>query len=181
MCFLGGATVVYIVMSFKLKTHKKRLYTDKLTGIYNVNFLDDCFDQSLHFNTTFVLIDIDNFKDFNTSYGYDAADEVLRSFTLIIKEMQPSNKITARFKFGDEFLIILPGKTSEYALLFLNDLRAKLSNCPLTASGQNISVYFSAGITSFTEGDTQKTVFLKLMTALTNAKKEKNKFIISDK
>lgn len=155
-------------MNAMIKELKKKLYTDRLTGIYNANFIDDCFNNYLHENNSYILIDIDNFKVYNTIHGYEGADKILTSFTSLMKKLNPLNKTLVRFKFGDEFLIILPGQTKEQALLFLNGLRENLRNT------KALPVQFSAGVASFTKSDTQASVFLKLMSALSEAKKEKN-------
>jgi diguanylate cyclase (GGDEF)-like protein len=177
---LSGVVLSYIILSSKQKELRKKIYTDRLTGLKNANYLDDFFDQYLRSHTSYILIDIDNFKDFNTKFGYEIADEILKSFVDVMSMQFPVQKEIIRFKFGDEFLIILRNYKKKDALIMLNELSVNLNRSPIEVKKQQVPIYFSAGITSFKEEDTQLTVLSRLMNSLIDAKQEKNRFIIQD-
>lgn len=85
-------------------------YTDYLTGLLNErglleaweNMRDTCLDLF-----SFLIIDIDNFKDYNDTFGYDAGDEILKTFGNTLQNNLRSDDIIARTG-SDEFVIIAP-------------------------------------------------------------------------
>jgi len=171
---LIGAVVTFLLLMQRLDRLRRRLYSDKLTGLKNTNYLDDYFYKFLQPSTSYILIDIDNFKDFNTKYGYEIADMVLSHFVNITrKQLQPADEMM-RYKFGDEFLIVLRNKSKNDALTFLGDLRRVLNKNLLMVDDNNLFIQFSAGVTSFKETSEQTTITSELMESLGTAKKMKD-------
>ena len=86
---------------------------DKLTGIYNRNYLELLIDyetqKSLrdHYPIVYMMIDIDNFKCFNDRYGHDFGDKVLANVASAISKKLRDTDHFGRYG-GDEYLIILP-------------------------------------------------------------------------
>lgn len=77
--------------------------TDSLTNVYNRRFLEMKYSQFIgHFA---ILIDLDNFKYVNDTFGHDAGDEVLRTFSKLLTNIE-KNIATIRLG-GDEFLCIV--------------------------------------------------------------------------
>jgi diguanylate cyclase (GGDEF)-like protein len=89
-------------------------HTDKLTGLYNRNYLDYLLGYEFHKakqeKTEFILLmmDIDKFKFFNDNYGHGFGDKVLHQVAQKISENLRKTEFVGRFG-GDEFLAILPG------------------------------------------------------------------------
>lgn len=85
-------------------------YTDYLTGLLNErglmeaweNMPETCLDLF-----SFLIIDIDNFRDYNDSFGYEAGDEILKTFGSTLQNNLRSDDIIARTG-SDEFIIIAP-------------------------------------------------------------------------
>jgi diguanylate cyclase (GGDEF)-like protein len=171
---LLGAVVTFLLIMQRLGSLRRRLYSDKLTGLKNTNYLEDYFYKFLQPKTSYILIDIDNFKDFNTKYGYEIADRVLSHFVnLTRKQLQPGDEMM-RYKFGDEFLIVLKNKSKNDALTFLGHLRIVLNKNLLMVHDNNLFLQFSAGVTSFKENSEQTTIISELMESLGKAKKMKD-------
>lgn len=87
------------------------LNRDYLTGLPNRRQGDDWIDRKIRVSTThesfsLIMIDLDNFKPINDSYGHNEGDTALRIFSNIMRQVLKSDDKIVRFA-GDEFLIIL--------------------------------------------------------------------------
>ncbi|KUO73049.1 MAG: hypothetical protein APF77_20470 [Clostridia bacterium BRH_c25] len=82
---------------------------DSLTGVYNRRcfFLKMSGILKMKFPVSLMMIDIDNFKRINDTYGHSAGDEVLKQFAEILKGNTRSTDIVARLG-GEEFVVFLP-------------------------------------------------------------------------
>ncbi|MEK5441508.1 sensor domain-containing diguanylate cyclase [Fredinandcohnia sp. FSL W7-1320] len=88
---------------------EKLVITDYLTKLYSRNYLEDCVHKSLETDAfgTFILIDIDDFKGINDTYGHQVGDEAIIQIANLIKENIRDNDIGARWG-GEELAIYLP-------------------------------------------------------------------------
>ena len=86
---------------------------DQLTTLYNHNFfynrLEEEFERAVRYNVSLsvLMMDIDNFKKINDSYGHRMGDVVLKEIARVIKKMVRKSDILARYG-GEEFALILP-------------------------------------------------------------------------
>ncbi|MGJ7912849.1 sensor domain-containing diguanylate cyclase [Neobacillus sp. LXY-1] len=88
--------------------------TDHLTKLHSRKFLDEKIQQSMKEDDegTFILVDLDNFKKVNDSFGHQIGDEVLVQVAILIKSGIRKNDIGARWG-GEELAIYLPGVSLE--------------------------------------------------------------------
>ena len=96
--------------------------TDVLTGLSNRRHLDEALDaeflramreQSV---LSLCMIDVDDFKSYNDTYGHQAGDEVLKRIAQVLKEhARRSTDVAARYG-GEEFLLLLPATDAEGAM-----------------------------------------------------------------
>ena len=88
-----------------ITAHNRRMYIDPLTGAYNRRYYEEqCW--SLHKRLALAMLDLDDFKHINDTYGHEAGDEVLRRFAEAVLTCIRSTDSLIRYG-GDEFLILL--------------------------------------------------------------------------
>lgn len=90
----------------KLSGYNEKLYTDVLTGIYNRRFFEEEI-KKMEDEAGIAVIDLDDFKLHNDTYGHSAGDAALITTANIIKKYIRRTDILIRYG-GDEFLLILP-------------------------------------------------------------------------
>ncbi len=96
------------------------LYTDELTQIFNRRYLKEVIPgyflqaEKEKFTVAFYMLDMDNFKAINDSYGHRVGDRALKHFSKIISENIKDKGIAIRYA-GDEFVIILSRLTKKKA------------------------------------------------------------------
>ena len=137
-----------------------RLYVlstvDDLTRLYVRRYFDrrlgDEVARSRRYGTSFTLlmIDFDDFKSVNDTYGHATGDRVLKMVAdTIIREVR-SLDIPARVG-GDEFAVILPEVGWQGALLLADRIRSRLRQSPVEAEGRPLYQEVSMGVASFPE------------------------------
>lgn len=95
------------------KLYEKISMSDSLTGLYNVNFfkkqINIFFQMAKRYGKIFSLgiIDINDFKPINDTYGHQNGDVVLRQIAQLIQETVREADIVMRYG-GDEFVVIFP-------------------------------------------------------------------------
>lgn len=106
--------------------------TDALTGLHNRGWLDDTFDREIkrserdELPLALLMIDVDNFKNYNDEYGHLAGDQVLITVANAIRSPLRPNDLVARFG-GEEFAVLLPETTVSNAEIIAERLRDTVS------------------------------------------------------
>ncbi len=124
---------------------------DQMTGIFNRQMLEDKLSSLIEtakcteIDFSVVMIDLDHFKAVNDNYGHILGDEVLKQFSLLVKENLRKEDIFGRWG-GEEFLIIIPGSSKETALKFIERIRKLVAQHDFESVGK---ITFSAGISEF--------------------------------
>jgi two-component system chemotaxis family response regulator WspR len=164
---------------------------DGLTGLNNRRYFDEFADiewkRAIREQTDYavLMIDVDDFKRYNDTYGHMAGDEVLRSVGRIIKACtRRPGDITARFG-GEEFVVILPGSSAPGALALGQKLCRGVEKLgmPHSASTVTKAVTVSIGGVSTIphQGDSLAAVIETADVALYDAKRSgKNRVVIRD-
>jgi two-component system cell cycle response regulator len=143
----------------------RRAFLTRLNGLREVNGICERHTPAL------VLADIDNFKGLNDNYGHDIGDEALRRTAEIFKdEADNEDGIAARFG-GEEFVIALPGRSSEDAMEVAERMRRAIARISITCEAQAIRFTSSFGVGEWEANETLESVFKRTDTALYRAKK----------
>lgn len=130
------------VLAEKLKRQEeamKRLsVTDELTGLFNHRFFYQCLEKEAdrarryRHPLTLVIIDLDNFKKYNDTWGHIQGDRALATAAAVLKSAVRSTDIVARYG-GEEFAIILPMTDLVSAKVICERIRESLAATPIPA------------------------------------------------
>ncbi|CAI0742122.1 Diguanylate cyclase DosC [Serratia entomophila] len=123
-------------------------FLDPLTNIYNRRkfFLECELLNAGTYPLAFCLIDIDNFKNLNDSYGHGVGDQVLVAFGRLLQQTFRASDIFCRYG-GEEFAVILGNCTLDNARDIMEQLRRRTHRLSLTlADGQQVQFTTSCGI-----------------------------------
>ena len=131
--------------------------TDVLTKVPNRAACDKTLDQmcSSHCEFSLILIDIDDFKQINDTYGHLAGDEVIVKTIDTIKKTIRQDDIVARWG-GEEFIIILPCTTLEGAAGIANRIKEFVSDIRHDNMIERVTASF--GVTAYMEGDDTRSI-----------------------
>jgi diguanylate cyclase (GGDEF)-like protein len=140
----------------KAEAFQQMSLTDPLTGLPNRRYLQDRLfeevERSKRYNTplSFMIIDIDRFKNYNDVYGHTNADRVLVKTAQIIRGSLRAIDMSARFA-GDEFCVVLPETELGDAARIAERLRTGVCESEYTSEqGDPMeAVTISIGISSF--------------------------------
>ena len=134
--------------------------TDDLTGVISRRHFMELAQNELRrsirlrYDLAIALIDVDHFKQINDSIGHAAGDQVLQTLADVFQQNIREIDVFARMG-GDEFVLLLPGASSEQAYEVVERSRQALAEQRINFSGQMISVTISSGIASVSsDGDT---------------------------
>jgi two-component system cell cycle response regulator len=158
--------------------------TDALTGMYNHRtfheYLDTLLTQynSSNIEIQLAIIDIDNFKQVNDTYGHWSGDIVLKEVASIIQKTITADDFAARYG-GEEFGVIFIGKNEEDTLKILENIREIVSKKGFSELNDK-SVTVSIGIHNYLDTNSKEVIFRCADTALYKAKTSgKNKIVCS--
>ena len=135
----------------ELRKVKEEANVDALTGLRNrrsfERTLQEFYRDYKKFGYPFSLImmDIDNFKEVNDTYGHLVGDRVLKEIGNILRNYLRAKDVPARTG-GEEFAIILPGVTKNEALMVAERLRRVISKHKIRVDSSEISVTASFGV-----------------------------------
>jgi diguanylate cyclase (GGDEF)-like protein len=125
---------------------------DPLTGVYNRRFgmarLVEEFGRALRTETPLgvVMFDIDHFKSVNDVYGHRTGDRVLIAVTRAAKQVLREGDVLTRYG-GEEFLVILPGASTDDSAQIAERIRRIVSETTIAADDRTVTVSVSAGVT----------------------------------
>jgi diguanylate cyclase (GGDEF)-like protein len=144
-----------VIKNFRLS---KEAITDMLTGVYRYNYFIKRLNEEIYRSKLYkhplslLMLDLDNFKDINDTYGHQVGNVVLREVAKILKENTRVSDIVCRYG-GDEFAIIFPEtniyeayKTAEVlkdhinqVVKIANEIKTKIEKLNLKISVESIT------------------------------------------
>jgi len=152
-----GFHAAFALEKAKLHQEVTRLATiDGLTGLNNHRTFQERLETEIaramryRHKVSLLMMDIDNFKRFNDTYGHRAGDEVLKRAACRVIESIRSIDFAARYG-GEEFVVILPETPAEGAVVTAEKIRETIMNHKISMGGSDISVTISIGVATYPE------------------------------
>lgn len=136
-----------------------RLYelsiSDSLTGLFIHRYFEQRIKEEISrarrysYPVSVVMIDIDNFKEYNDTLGHQIGNAILKRLGAIINfSIRKNEDIPTRWG-GDEFAIILPETANEGAYILAERIRKGVEAINISHKGKSVKVTVSLGISSF--------------------------------
>lgn len=176
--YLGVILLLYDITKDKVLLHKlhQMATVDDLTKVYSRRYFMEVCLQELRWMSrkggyfSFLLIDIDHFKQVNDTYGHNAGDLVLQNVAEGFRSLLRKSDIIGRYG-GEEFTVLLPETDLHGAKMFSERVRAEIENRATRCDGTDIRVTVSVGISGacFIQGMADSDVEKILASLLQNA------------
>ncbi len=134
---------------------------DELSGLHNRRHFYDTLTKTMKifsrvrgrgYSSTFslALMDIDDFKDINDTYGHLVGDDAIRHIAQLLKKNTRLSDYVFRYG-GDEFAVILPDTDRNGSMEFANRLRGVVEATPFNHRGNRIKLTISLGVATYTD------------------------------
>jgi diguanylate cyclase (GGDEF)-like protein len=178
---LAQLTLMFNDMVRRLREGRQELerlsVTDPLTGLANRRRLESEIEREvlrsdrLSHKFVVLMLDVDNFKKFNDTWGHPAGDEVLKRLARTLQELVREVDTAARYG-GEEFMVILTETPATEAMRVAERVRARVSEIRLAQpGGVEVGVTISVGLAEFpSSGKTPETLIEAADQALYRAK-----------
>ena len=159
---------------------------DGLTQLYTKGYFmerlkEEC-KRSIRQATPFslLMLDLDNFKNYNDQFGHTAGDLVLQRLSVNLTEcLKESNAVASRFG-GEEFCVILDGIDKKKALILANAIRERVEREKLVLRRQETHITVSIGVAEFpTDAIDDNELILKADKAMYEAKQKGRNRVVS--
>ena len=152
---------------------------DHLTGLFNRRYMEETLERELHrasrtqLSIGIILLDVDDFKRFNDTYGHAAGDSILRELGILLLRHVRGDDIPCRYG-GDEFIIVLPDASRKITRERAEHLCELSHQFNIQIGGKMLeAVTLSLGVAIFPEnGATSEAVLRAADTALYAAKRK---------
>lgn len=168
------ANTIISHLSNQVKILEETTNLDPLTKVFNrralISYLDEiCMKDNMSNELYLLMLDIDNFKIINDSYGHIAGDKVLIFIANIFrKTLRDGDKV---FRYGgEEFVVVLNRIDNAHCTQITERLLHLVRESKLIYKGKNLQVTMSVGATKYKQNDTPDTIVHRADKALYKAK-----------
>jgi diguanylate cyclase (GGDEF)-like protein/PAS domain S-box-containing protein len=127
---------------------------DPLTNVYNRRYMAEFLDNEIaragrdQTSVSVVIMDMDNFKRFNDTYGHKCGDVVLQFFANFLVEHTRRGDVVCRYG-GEEFVVLMPNASFEVGYERAEAWRQDFSEIAIDYDDMKLSATFSAGVSCF--------------------------------
>jgi diguanylate cyclase (GGDEF)-like protein len=126
---------------------------DSLTGLYNRRALEEKFQgeferaKRYHHALSVLILDIDNFKVINDTYGHHGGDMALIKISEILRARTRQSDFPSRYG-GEEFVLVLPETDQEKALQVATKVHDEIRSCRFGTPDRTFALTASVGVSS---------------------------------
>ncbi|MBR7801283.1 diguanylate cyclase [Undibacterium fentianense] len=159
---------------------------DGLTGLYNHTAIKEDLIAKMSSASRSVtcvavaMLDLDDFKKVNDTYGHQIGDQVLRTLSHLLRQRLRKSDVVGRYG-GEEFIVIFPNTTADVARMVLDKIRMMFATIHHMAEQGEFCVGFSAGIADSRQSTNPDDLLTIADAALYRAKHSgKNQIILGD-
>jgi diguanylate cyclase (GGDEF)-like protein len=152
MLELLGANAAIALENARLFAEVQELaITDPVTGLFNrrrfLELADQEFNRSIRYqrNLSAIMLDIDNFKVVNDTFGHTIGDQVLIELAKVCQSGVRQVDILARYG-GEEFIVLLPETNAQEAAMIAERLRANTESNSFTTTAGPLHITISLGV-----------------------------------
>jgi diguanylate cyclase (GGDEF)-like protein len=178
---------------FALEIKKVLLYemveqmaiTDSLTGLYVRRHFYDRLNEELKrsrrykLKFAFLMLDIDDFKRCNDTYGHMVGDVILKEMARVIKENVREIDIVARYG-GEEISLVLPDTAEESARMVAERLRKKIEEHVFRAYDEKLKLTVSVGVSIYPKDAPEAKALIEKADAALYAAKKSGKNVVCE-
>lgn len=138
----------------RFRALRATMLRDSLTGLLNHTTTKEQLDIELsrarraQGPLSFALLDLDQFKSVNDTYGHPAGDRVIKTLASLLKRRLRLTDIVGRYG-GEEFAVVLVGTDGDNALAVMDGVRAAFAEMRQQYEGGSFGVSFSCGVATF--------------------------------
>ena len=144
--------LVSIIFNRKYEAIRTDNFTDELTGLKNHKAFKEYLTKKLTSDRTFsiIILDVDDFKRFNTEYNPNIADKVLSKLgELLGNDKRITDETFRQFLRGDEFVIIASDTSLNDAVKAAERKRSLIENTTFVVEEKPMKLTVSCGVTEF--------------------------------
>jgi diguanylate cyclase (GGDEF)-like protein len=156
-CILWHYNYMNIIQTRRIESQQKQLeqmaYYDPLTDLPNRRLLEKLIKREIAsmrrygHETAIVILDIDNFKNINDTYGHPVGDNMLRQLADFLTANVRETDTVARFG-GEEFIILMPRTSAEEGCIFAERLRKLIMEKRFIVGSITLQITASFGVSS---------------------------------
>ena len=145
-----AAQIARVLANLRVQdTLRMHAIRDELTGLYNRRYLHDALVRELQrgdANTGVIVVDVDNFKRYNDTWGHPGGDALLQQLARLMQRVVGEDDVVCRYG-GEEFVIILPDASFEELYATAERLREESAAMHIRHDGRILGrITVSAGV-----------------------------------
>lgn len=151
---LANQIAVALENSIMYNKMKNKAIKDGLTQLYNHSYFQEFLTKEVNrslrtkSSLSILLMDIDNFKHFNDTYGHQAGDEVLRELARTLENNAREYDLVARYG-GEEFVVVLPETDEEKAISIGQRFNKVIREMEVKYNDLTLNITASIGATTY--------------------------------
>ena len=157
---------------------------DSLTRVYNRRYFMERFleefqrSKKFNLNISFLMVDLDHFKNINDTYGHIVGDVILREAAKILKENIREIDFVARVG-GEEFAVILTETSKEGAIMVANRIVEKVSSEKIKAFDELVAATVSIGVATYPDNTSHQDMLIEIADRALYKAKESGRNLVS--